>query len=123
MTGDAQQTVAEWVDGGVIADQLAESLRGRGMRVTVKNMKGLWLAALEDLGDTIDGVPDDRVRREARELKRAPKTTFVAVIDAHGSGALYEVVGDKNIAEISGEEIKKGRRVGSFSDSRREEVC
>ena len=67
MARSAQQTVAEWVNSGVIADLLAESLRGRGMRVTVKNMKGLWLATLEDLGDTIDGVPDDRVRREACE--------------------------------------------------------
>ena len=118
MTEDAQQTVAEWVDGGVIANQLAENLKERGMRVNVKNMKALWLAALEELANTIDGVPDDRVRREARELKPAPKTTCVAVIDANGSGAIYEVVSDKNIKEMSVDEIKNGRHVHNFSLAR-----
>jgi hypothetical protein len=73
VTEHAKKAVAEWVDGGVIADLLAESLKERGMRATAKNMKGLWLATLEDLSDAIEAVPGERIRREARQLRTAPK--------------------------------------------------
>lgn len=68
---DARGQVTEWISSGVIADQLAESLQSRGLPVTVANMKGLWLAALEYLPSTIEVVPDSRIESEAAAIEKA----------------------------------------------------
>jgi len=55
----------------VIAGGLRESLLKRELPVTVPNMKGLWLAALEDLHSMIDAVPDSRIESEAVAIEKA----------------------------------------------------
>jgi hypothetical protein len=69
MVTKAVKIVTEWVDGGVIADALAENLKIRGVPASVNNMKGLWLATLESLPRMFDDVPDERIIREAQKLQ------------------------------------------------------
>jgi len=51
----------EWISPGAIADLLVEDVEERGLPVTFENVKKLWYAALEGLGDLIREVPDSRI--------------------------------------------------------------
>jgi hypothetical protein len=67
----ARAEVAAWIDDGVIADELVATLQRNGMLVTVPNMKGLWLAALEDVHSMLRDVPDSRLEKEAAAIEKA----------------------------------------------------
>lgn len=60
--------LANWISTPVIADLIVSDLKRREIPATLKNAKGLWLAALESLPDMLNYVPTTRILKEADAL-------------------------------------------------------
>lgn len=48
------KSLADWIDTAVLVDLIAEALQKRNLPCSVKNIKEVWLTALETMSDKID---------------------------------------------------------------------